>query len=116
MRRRIDMADDGLFLAAIFSDKARGAVPEVVQDLENVLRPIDRDLATLVAEAAAHLHPEPCRVDKLNLALTGRRLAVADDPDVGRDPGVVEELLRERDQCFQQIVFQDVPPDLTLSA
>jgi len=55
-------------------------------------------------------------VDQLHFALARRRFAVGDDPDVGSDAGIVEKLLRERDQGFEQIVLQNKPADLAFAA
>jgi hypothetical protein len=92
------------------------AVLEVGDDLDDVLRALERDLAPLVAEAPAHRHPEPGRVHELHLALARPRLAVGHHPHVGGDAGVVEELLGQRDQRFEQIVLQDIPANLALAA
>ena len=51
-----------------------------------------------------------------HLSLARRRLAVGHHPDIGGDAGVIEELLGERDQRFQQVVFEDGAPDLALPA
>ena len=117
MRGREDLADDDLFLLAVLRDDARVAVLEVGKDLQDVLRPLERDLAAFVAQALAHLAPRTTEASmSWTLPLARRRLAVGDHPDVGRDAGVVEELLRQRDQRFEQIVLQDVAADLALAA
>ena len=41
---------------------------------------------------------------------------VGDDPEVGGDPGVVEHLLREGDDGFKPIGFDDPASDLRLAA
>ena len=67
------------------------------------------------AEALAHLPPEARCVDELHLALAMRGLAVGDDPDVGRDAGVVEHVGRQADDRLDQIVLQHVAPDFALA-
>ena len=73
-------------------------------------------LAPFVTEAAAHRRPERGGVDQLYLAPALRRLAVGQQPHVGGDAGVVEELLRQRHQYFEHIVLQDVAADFALAA
>ncbi len=73
------------------------------------------DFVTLVAERLAHLLEEVDRVDELHLALPARGLSVRDDPQVGRDACVVEELIRQGDDRFEPIVFDDPLPDLALA-
>jgi hypothetical protein len=50
----------------------------------------------------------------LPLSLGG--LPVAQDPDVGGDAGVVEELLGEGDEGLEPVVLQDPAADLALAA
>ena len=44
------------------------------------------------AQALAHLLPETRGIDQLHLALALGGFAVAEDPDVGADAGVVEHI------------------------
>src|SRR5690606_29200792 len=64
--------------------------PVELHDLVDVLL---GEVLTLLAEALAHLGPRLSSVDELDLAAPFGRLAVGDDPEVGRDAGVVEELI-----------------------
>ena len=73
------------------------------------------DPAPLLAEALAHLHPLRAGIDELDLALTRRLLAVRQHPDVGRYAGVVEELLRQRDDCLEPVVLDDPAADVRLA-
>src|SRR5690606_24088595 len=116
VRGREDTTHDHLFFLPVLYDPARITVQEVGQDLQDVPRTLRRNLAALVAEALAHRHPEAARVDELDLALAGRRLAVRDDPHIGRDRRVIEELLGQRDQRLEQVMLQDESPDFTLAA
>ena len=50
-----------------------------------------RQFVPLVAQALPHLDEQVGRVDELDLAPALLALAVGDDPDVGRDAGVVED-------------------------
>src|SRR5690606_4843480 len=74
------------------------------------------DLVPLVSERPPHLAEEVDRVDELDLPPALRALAVGHDPDVGRDPGVVEELVGERDDRLEPVVLEDPAPDLALAA
>src|SRR5690606_17147330 len=49
-------------------------------------------------------------------ALVLRFVTTHTDPHIGRDAGVVEELLGQRDQRLQQVVLQNESPDLALAA
>ena len=51
-----------------------------------------------------------------NLAAPVGPLPVREHPDVGRDTGVVEELLGQRDQRFELVVLEDPAADLALAA
>jgi hypothetical protein len=116
LRGREDTADDEFFFLAVLFDLARLAIPEIGEDTDDLPRLSKRDLPALIAKAPAHLHPERGRVDQLHLALARRRLAVGDEPHVGRDPGVVEELLGQCDQRFEQVILQNESADLALAA
>jgi hypothetical protein len=70
----------------------------------------------LAAQALAHLLPEAAGVDELHLALAVGGLAVADDPDVGADAGVVEHVGGQADDGLDQVVLQHVAADLALAA
>ena len=63
---------------------------EVAEEARDLLDVLGAQLLALAAQALAHLLPEAAGVDQLHLALAVLRLAVADDPDVGADAGVVE--------------------------
>jgi len=96
-------------------DLAGLTVLEAGQKLANLLRAFDSGSRAACRQALAHGHPEGRGVDKLDLAFSAGPLAVGDHPDVGGDAGVVEELLGQGDQRFQQIVFQDVAADLAFA-
>ena len=51
------------------------------------------------------------RIDGASLAL----LAVGDDPDIGVDAGVVEQLLGQGDDAFGPIVLDDPFADVTFA-
>ena len=65
------------------------------------------DFVALVVEALLHLPEEAACVDELHLAATLRRFAVRHEPDVGEDAGVVEELIGQRHDGVQPVVFDD---------
>ena len=63
----------------------------------------------------AHLDPVLAGVDQLDLAPALGRLAVGHDPEVGGDPGVVEELVGQGDDGFEPVVLDDPAADLGLA-
>ncbi len=69
----------------------------------------------LAAEAFAHLLPEPGGVDELHLALARFGLAIAHDPHIGADAGVVEHVGGQADDGLTQVVFEHVTSDLTFA-
>ena len=107
---------DGLFFLAVLADLARVAVSELAEYVDDLAGALDRDLPPLVAEAAAHLDPKRGRVDQLDLAPARRRFAVCHHPDIGRDPRIVEKLLGQRDQGFEQIILKNEAADFALAA
>ena len=62
------------------------------------------DLVALVVEALLHLLKKAGAVDKLHLAAPFLWFAVGDQPDVGENAGVVEELIGQRDDGIQPVV------------
>ncbi len=95
-------------------DLALGAVLEGVVEADHVILGGLGHVAALVPQGFPHLL-EPVRgVDELDLAAPLRRLVVVQHPDVGSDPGVVEHLRGQADDDLQQVVLQDVAPDLRL--
>jgi hypothetical protein len=54
-------------------------------------------LVTLVAETLLHLLKVTRGIDELHLAAPFRQLAVRHKPDIGVDSGIVEQLIRKRD-------------------
>ena len=116
MGGRVDPADYRLAPLVVFAGWVGGLVLEVGQQPEDVLLPFEGNLATLVSQALAQLDPERVGVDELDLPAPLGPFPVGEDPDVGRDAGVVEELLGQRDQRLQQVVLEDEAPDLALAA
>src|SRR5260370_14770125 len=77
-------------------------------------------VTSLVAEAAfivftAARSPNLPRITKLDFAPSPFFLAVGDDPDVGANAGVVKHLLRQGDNCFEPVVFDDPPANVALA-
>jgi hypothetical protein len=81
-------------------------------DLDDVL---GGQHAPLLAKALAHLRPHLAGVDELDQPLALRLLAVGEQPHVAGDAGVVEELLGQRHDRLEQVVFEDPPPDVALA-
>lgn len=69
----------------------------------------------LGAERLPHLLVELGGIDELDLALALRLLVVGDDPNVGRDAGVVEHVGGQGDDGFQPVVLDDPAADLRLA-
>jgi len=69
------------------------------------------DAVAFVAETLLHLHPEVAGVNELNLPFALPLLAVREHPDIGGNAGVVEELVRQRDDRFKPVVFDDPAAD-----
>jgi hypothetical protein len=67
------------------------------------------------AEALAHSPPEGRGVDQLHLALARRGLPVRENPDIGRDAGVVEHVGRQADDRLDEVVLQHITPDFALA-
>ena len=116
VRGRIDPADDNFALLPILDDLAGRAVLEVGQQPQDVTLAFEGDLAALGTQALAQRRPERRGVDELNLAAAHGPFAVRNHPDVGRDSRVVEELLGQRDQGFEQVVLEDPAANLALAA
>jgi len=74
-----------------------------------------RQLLALLAEALAHLLPQLAGVDELHQAAPFSGLAVGHHPEVDGDAGVVEELVRQRDDRVQPAVLDDPAADLRLA-
>ena len=74
-----------------------------------------RKLAVLIAQVLPQGHEPLCRIDELNLALPVSWLSVREDPDIGRNPCVVEDTERQGDDGFKPVVFDDPPADFTFA-
>ena len=70
----------------------------------------------LVSEIPFHLIEEVNSVDQLYLALTCLRFLVRQDPDIGGDTGVEEQLIGQRDNALQPVFFDDRASDFALTA
>lgn len=75
------------------------------------------DFAAFAAEALGHARPERVArgVHQHDLALVGGGFAVAEQPDVGADAGVVKNLLGQGDDGFDPVVFQNPAADFRLA-
>ena len=71
--------------------------------------------AVLVAEVFAQRAEPLAGVDQLDVALALGRLAVAEQPDVGGDAGVVEDVERQGDDGLKPVVFDDPAADVALA-
>jgi len=73
-------------------------------------------VAALVALAALHRTPALAGIDQLDLALAVRLFAVGHHPHKGADAGVVKHLLRQGNDRFQLVAFDDPAADFALAA
>ena len=69
----------------------------------------------LVAQAFLHLPGKVGGVDELHPAFALRGFAVGDDPHIGVDAGVVEELVGQANHRLQHVVFNDPAADVALA-
>ena len=93
-----------------------GHLFEIAENAGDFLDVVGAQFFALAAEAFAHLLPEAAGINQLDLAPPGFRFAVADDPDVGADAGVVKHIRRQGDDGLDQVILQHVAADLALAA
>src|SRR5690606_36046514 len=74
------------------------------------------ELLAFVAQAFFHFPGEVAGVDQLHLAFALVAFAVGDDPDIGGDAGVVEQLVGQADHGLQPVVFDDPAADIAFAA
>src|SRR5690606_6285908 len=74
------------------------------------------ELLAFVAQAFFHFPGEVAGVDQLHLAFALVAFAVGDDPDIGGDAGVVEQLVGQADHGLQPVVLDDPAANIALSA
>ena len=98
--------DAGLGLT-VNLDFGRLAVLIVAIDAGEVADLFFRDLVALVVEALLHLLEEAGAIDELYFAAPFRRLAVRHEPHVGKNPGVVEKLIRQRHDGVEPVILDD---------
>ena len=72
-------------------------------------------LAVLLTQVLAERLEPLGRVDKLHLPTPMGRLAVGDNPDVGRNTGVVEHIERQRDDGLQPVVLDNPATNVALA-
>ena len=77
---------------------------------------LGRKFAVLVAQVLAQLAVEQVGVDQLDTPFSGFRLGVGQQPDIGGDTGVVEQVVRQLDDGIQHVVFDDVAADVGFAA
>ena len=63
-------------------------------------------------KAFAHFSKDAICVDELHLAFATVFLVVGDDPDVGRDACVEEEVVGHGDDSLDEIMLEEVTSDL----
>ncbi len=120
-RRRVALHEgEGACLPVAEIAEEAGEIADVI-GIARVLGPAGvrvADLAPLVAEALLHRHPEVAAIDELDLAFARNRpsgtgvFAVRENPEVGGDAGIVEELLGQGDDRLQPVVLDDPAADL----
>ena len=67
---------------------------------------------TLGADVFAAFYKTFAGIDELNLAATVQIFAFGQHPDIGGDPGVVEQIGRQLNDGFHQITLDDITADL----
>lgn len=73
------------------------------------------DLITFVTKGFAELVTERRAIDELDLAFAFCSFVLGEDPDVGGDAGIIEEIGWQCDDGFDEVVFKHPPPDLTFA-
>jgi len=73
------------------------------------------ELIALIAETPFHLLEMPRCVDQLHLAATTLGLAVGDQPQISVNTSVVEQLVRQRDDRVEPVVFDDPTADIAFA-
>ncbi len=98
----------------IVEDLRQVALLELRIDPGDAFTVLGCDLVALVAQGFAQLVRDSGGVDELHLAATLLVLVLGQDPDVGGDAGVVEQVSRQRDDGFDQVIFEQPTTDLAL--
>src|SRR5262249_49947840 len=125
-----NLADNALALDGLMRDGVllgEGAcltIAEVAEDFGKVADVIRvfllirwiTDATAFVAEAFFHLHPELAGVDELPLAFARFFLSVGEHPQVGENPGVIEELLGQSHDRLKPIVLDNPLTDVAFTA
>ena len=112
-----NLADDQRFLHPVHRERPCFPVREPsvylcnLADMVGVALVGVADAVAFVAETLLHLHPEVAGVNELNLSLALPLLSVREHPDIGGNSGVVEELVRQRDNRLQPVVLNDPAAD-----
>ena len=96
-------------------ERLRGDGGEVAEGAGDRLDVVVAHLVAFRAEGFAHLAVKVDAVDELHAALAVGGLFVGEDPDVGRDAGVVEHVGRQGDDGFEQVALEEVAADLALA-
>ena len=107
-----DADDDRSSVVPSIGTRLRLAVAEIAVNLRQSRNVGFGQFVALVVEALLHLLEEACAVDQLHLAAPLLRLAVGDEPDIGEDAGVVEQLIRQSDDRVEPVVLDDPTPDV----
>ena len=81
-------------------------------DLKDLATVVFREFASLVAELLAHLDVEVGGVDELDFTLSLFGLVVVQHPDIGSNPGVVEHVIRQRDDGINEVCLEYPSPDI----
>ena len=73
------------------------------------------DLVLLLAEALTQFVEDLASIDELHFAFALCPLVLGEYPDVGSDPGVVEQVYRQGNDRLDEVLFQQPPADLALT-
>jgi hypothetical protein len=99
----------------VVEDLGAGALLEAREQAGQLDDVVFGQLLALVAQGLPHLLEQLDAVDELHLALAVVGLAVGHNPDVGVDARVVEHLVGQGDDGFEQVVLQQVAANLALA-
>src|SRR5690606_25674388 len=83
--------------------------------LHNLGNLVIRNLYTFAAKTLAHLLVHARSINELYLPLTFRLLGVIQQPDIRGNASVVEQVIGQRDDGFDEVVLEKITSDFGLT-